>query len=115
MRFSTEPFSTSKESLQNQFIHLTNYAINKDSDQYVSSDEAKGDGVGSKWSFKALRRKFVQMNLDYEAMLKDLDALVVKTLLLVQPHILRDIKKEKLKNVKSFEIYGFDILLDDDI
>ena len=83
---------------------------------FVSCDEAKQEGMGSKWSFKALRRKFAQLNLDYEAMLKDLDSLVVRTLLLVQPHVLKEIKKAKISSdVQTPCIYGFDIILDENI
>ena len=38
-RFATEEYTTDIEQAQNNFIHLTNYSINKDSDKFVETSE----------------------------------------------------------------------------
>lgn len=43
-RFCTEPYQKpNKRNLKNIFMHLTNYAINKNSDNYTAGDDADGD------------------------------------------------------------------------
>ncbi len=49
-RMSTEPFSLDPRNLKNNFVHLTNFAINK------HNSEASGNILGGcKLSFKMLR------------------------------------------------------------
>lgn len=61
VRFATEKYTEdmSNEFLNNKFIHLTNYSINKDSDNFVECEEVKPNGWGSKWCLKSLWRKFI--------------------------------------------------------
>jgi len=59
VRFATEiyepPENSSKTGL-NQFIHLTNYSINKQNLGWFKENLDDGDGKnGSKWSIKSLR------------------------------------------------------------
>ena len=42
-RFSTEPYTTDPEDIGNNFIHLTNYSINKDSDNFEQNSDRKVD------------------------------------------------------------------------
>lgn len=56
VRFATQRYSSSKSSLKQRCMHLTNYSVNKKAADYQSNTEDQGDGVGSKWSFSALQR-----------------------------------------------------------
>ena len=47
-------------------MHLTNYTINKKAENYEKNKDANVDGVGSKWSFKALRKKYTEMGIDFD-------------------------------------------------
>ena len=37
VRLATVPYSTSKASLKQRFVHLTNYSVNKKADTYVKN------------------------------------------------------------------------------
>lgn len=37
VRLATVPYSTSKSSLKQRFVHLTNYSVNKKADAYVKN------------------------------------------------------------------------------
>ena len=52
VRFSTEKYEVSKESLKNSCVHLTNYSVNKLSDKFDDDEE---EGMGHKWSISAFR------------------------------------------------------------
>ena len=53
VRFATEKYEEPKrKNLNNLYMHLTNYAINKFSSKYVFNESEKNDGVGHKRSVK---------------------------------------------------------------
>ena len=56
-RFATVPYeSPAPANLTNLFMHLTNYAINKESENFVQNTDEKADDVGSKRSFSSVLR-----------------------------------------------------------
>ena len=48
-RFASESYST-KASKNNQYMHLTNYSINKKNDNFVANENIEHDDVGFKCS-----------------------------------------------------------------
>ena len=93
VRFATIKYTTEIESIDEMLIHLTNFSVNKNGDNYVYNEEADEDGVGSKWSLSALKRKFKQLKLDYDLMMIDIKDLIIKTLIAIQPHILNKLER----------------------
>lgn len=93
VRFATVKYSLDQDNLDEKLIHLTNFSLNKNNANYVYNEEADEDGVGSKWSLSALKRKFKQTGLDYDTMMTDIKDLCIKTLIAVQPHILAKLEK----------------------
>jgi len=57
-RFATEKFYVGQPFKTNRFVHLTNYAVNKLSKNFVPNTDPFQDNVGSKWSLSALRKYF---------------------------------------------------------
>ena len=54
-RFATERYKLPNEkNIDNLFMHLTNYAINKDSENYIDTTEMNGRTYGSKRSYKTV-------------------------------------------------------------
>ena len=54
-RFATEKYSPpSRFNIKNQFIHLTNYAVNKKSSNYIYNTSAKNMFTGHKRSLSAV-------------------------------------------------------------
>ena len=37
VRFATEPYSNDPEQISNNFVHLTNFSINKESEKFVQN------------------------------------------------------------------------------
>ena len=57
-RFATVPYQgTKNNNLNNLFMHLTNYAINKESSTYEQNKEEHMDMVGHKRSLTAVMRQ----------------------------------------------------------
>ena len=62
-RFATVPYqSPAPSNLSNLCMHLTNYAINKESSAFVQNEDQERDDVGSKRSYQFILKK---IELDY--------------------------------------------------
>ena len=48
-------------------MHLTNYSINKTSNNFIKNTDPERDDIGQKWSLRALRKKLKDKNIDDEA------------------------------------------------
>ena len=60
-RFATVPYeSPTPQNLSNLFMHLTNYAINKDNENFVANTNEHADDVGSKRSFTSVLKRIEQ-------------------------------------------------------
>ena len=55
MRFASEPYSGGEESLANHYVHLTNFALNRDNTVAGAAAE-DGSPASCKWSLPSLRR-----------------------------------------------------------
>jgi len=111
-RFASRPYSTAEEHLQDAFRHLTNYSINKDAKNFVENKQVEADNVGHKWSLSALNKHLKCVGLDVELMWSRIDDLIMKTLLSAEPTISAK-TRELTQGRNCFEIYGFDVLVDD--
>jgi tubulin polyglutamylase TTLL6/13 len=124
-RFATEKYeSPAGGNLGNMMMHLTNYAINKDSCGFVYNRDPNRDDVGHKRSLKAIlrhvdeKRKFFSEEAhkpSAEQIWHGIREICVKTLLTAQPalsHVYRNSKPEDMENNLCFQILGFDIFID---
>ncbi|XP_006732576.2 tubulin polyglutamylase TTLL7, partial [Leptonychotes weddellii] len=101
--------------LQTQlYMHLTNYSVNKHNERFERDEtENKGSKRSIKWF-----TEFLQANQhDVAKFWSDISELVVKTLIVAEPHVLhayRMCRPGQPPGSESvcFEVLGFDILLD---
>lgn len=64
-RFSTEKYqSPNEDNLHNMRMHLTNYAINKASENYIRNVDASKDNIGHKRSLESVLDLIDQMKND---------------------------------------------------
>ena len=61
VRFATERYSDSDDYIDNKYIHLTNYAINRDNISKTDIDNENNDGAAAgggcvKWTVHTLRK-----------------------------------------------------------
>eukprot|EP00927_Polykrikos_kofoidii_P054140 TRINITY_DN48615_c0_g1_i1.p1 TRINITY_DN48615_c0_g1~~TRINITY_DN48615_c0_g1_i1.p1 ORF type:complete len:1481 (-),score=248.89 TRINITY_DN48615_c0_g1_i1:227-4669(-) len=115
-RFTTVPFTTDPNLLDNQFVHLTNSSIqrhNEDSMMQGSSDryDPKGkerhqDAIlgGTKIAFKTLAERLKERGISWELVWSRMIEVILKSLLMAEDQI--------PNQVNSFELFGYDLLLD---
>lgn len=117
VRFATQKYTTSASSVNKQYIHLTNYSVNKKNEEYVKSKgvsqkEEDDSELASKWNLAQLKRFFDKNGIDYNTIMFRIRDVIVKSLISIEPHVYNLTSRHtKHKNI-FFELFGFDILLD---
>ena len=92
VRFATEKYSNSMQDLGNNFIHLTNYTINKESSKFENCEEP-GEFQGHKWNLKTLWRYFEEvLCIDWRPVWEETKDICIKTILCGYDHISEEVK-----------------------
>ena len=73
-----------KSTLKDRYKHLTNFSVNKKSEQFIKNVNANEDQVGNKWSLKALFKKYKELGIDGTKILEKIKDIIVKTLIAVE-------------------------------
>ncbi|XP_064238374.1 probable tubulin polyglutamylase TTLL9 isoform X2 [Aotus nancymaae] len=99
-RFSNTRFTLN--SIDDQYVHLTNVAVQKTSPDYHPKK-------GSKWMLQRFRQYLTSKHgpQAVETLFRDMDNIFIKSLQSVQKVIISD--------KHCFELYGYDILIDQDL
>ncbi|XP_021503663.1 tubulin polyglutamylase TTLL7 isoform X2 [Meriones unguiculatus] len=115
VRMGTEKYIPPNESnLSQLYMHLTNYSVNKHNERFERDEtEDKGSKRSIKWFTEFLNAN----QYDVAKFWSDISELVVKTLIVAEPHVLhayRMCRPGQSPGSQSvcFEVLGFDILLD---
>ncbi|NXU63535.1 TTLL5 polyglutamylase, partial [Horornis vulcanius] len=112
-RFATVRYDQASKNIKNQFMHLTNYSVNKKSGDYVSCDDPEVEDYGNKWSMSAMLRYLKQEGRDTAALMASVEDLIIKTLISAELSIASACKSFLSHRGSCFELYGFDVLIDD--
>ena len=104
-RFSTQKYTL--QNIKNKYIHLTNSSINKHAANLTHDKNVVG--VGSKWTLAKLREYFKQIDIDFNKIFKEIELVVILTLL----SVCQDVPAQGTQN--CFEFFGFDILIDSNL
>ncbi|XP_054131808.1 tubulin polyglutamylase TTLL5 isoform X1 [Melozone crissalis] len=112
-RFATVRYDQASKNIKNQFMHLTNYSVNKKSGDYVSCDDPEVEDYGNKWSMSAMLRYLKQEGRDTAALMASVEDLIIKALVSAELSIASACKSFLSHRGSCFELYGFDVLIDD--
>ncbi|XP_069885605.1 tubulin polyglutamylase TTLL5 isoform X14 [Dipodomys merriami] len=111
-RFATVRYDQGAKNIRNQFMHLTNYSVNKKSGDYVSCDDPDVEDYGNKWSMSAMLRYLKQEGRDTTALMAHVEDLIIKTIISAELAIATACKTFVPYRSSCFELYGFDVLID---
>lgn len=101
-RFCNEKYSNDVSDLDNQYVHLTNVAIQKHGDDY-------NEKHGNKWHMKNLRL-YLEGTQGHEATQKLFD-----NIHFIIVHSLKSVQNVMINDKHCFECYGYDLLIDSDL
>ncbi|XP_029684453.1 tubulin polyglutamylase TTLL7 isoform X1 [Takifugu rubripes] len=115
VRMGTEKYHAPTEAnLSQLYMHLTNYSVNKHNENFERDETVdKGSKRSISWFTEFLRSN----DYDVAKFWGDISELVVKTLIVAEPHVLHAYRmcrpgQPPGSDSVCFEVLGFDIILD---
>ena len=118
-RLATEAYSyPSNSNLNNLYMHLTNYSINKTSPKFIFNTNPELDNIGHKRSLKSTFDLLEKQGKNIEILKSKIEDIIIKTLLSIQPsvnHVYSACQPDDLSNSMCFELLGFDIIIDNEL
>ncbi|XP_072312138.1 tubulin polyglutamylase ttll6 [Eucyclogobius newberryi] len=110
-RFCTTKYNEpTHNNVEDVCMHLTNYSINKHSENFVRDED-----TGSKRKLSTLNKHLEAMNWNLEKMWNDIEDVIIKVLISAHPilkHNYHTCFPNHTNGSACFEILGFDVLLD---
>ncbi|XP_076094251.1 uncharacterized protein LOC143064924 isoform X1 [Mytilus galloprovincialis] len=113
-RFASCKYSNSMKNLNNKFMHLTNYSVNKKNADYQANGD-EGVCQGHKWGLKALWNYMKRQGINTNAIWDSIKDLVVKTIICAESPINSLIKSNSKSKYCCHELFGFDVMLDESL
>jgi Tubulin-tyrosine ligase family len=119
VRFASEPYNL--ETIKsNVYAHLTNYSINKKSENFVQNQNISERDFGNKWSLSALQSHLERLGIDMKLVWARIYDAIIKSIISIENQVINSIKKVQNSSgssIKSncFDMFGFDIILDTDL
>lgn len=110
-RFASVPYSDDVKDLKDRYMHLTNYSINKMSSMYTANEDANAC-KGHKWTLSKLWEYMEKKGIDTKALWKNLEQLVIKTLISGESAIVPLCRENMNSRYNCYELFGVDVLLD---
>ena len=115
VRISTKTYvAPSEQNIDELYMHLTNYSVNKFSANYEKDED---ESKGSKRNFEFLNEWLANGSYDVQKVWREIADVIVKTLIVAEPHLIHQYRMcrpgvSPLADSTCFEILGFDIFLD---
>ena len=114
VRFASHPYSSEEDKLADEFVHLTNYSINKKSSSYEANHDVHGQG-GHKWTLKTFWKSLERVGRSVEPLQEEITSMILTTIFSCRRPVNRLIKKHLKSRYTSFELLGFDVMLDENL
>ncbi|XP_055599964.1 tubulin monoglutamylase TTLL4-like isoform X2 [Uranotaenia lowii] len=113
-RFASVKYSEKSDTLCDRYMHLTNYSINKLSNNYSANEDADAC-QGHKWTIKSLLSYFAEQGINTERLWGALRNLVLRTVLAGEGPIHAMSKLNVGCRYNCYELFGIDVLLDSEL
>ncbi|XP_015255803.1 PREDICTED: tubulin polyglutamylase TTLL4 [Cyprinodon variegatus] len=114
VRFASCKYSSSMKTLNNKFMHLTNYSVNKKNSEYQTNSDDKAC-QGHKWALKALWHYLDSKGIDTNLIWEKIKDIVIKTIIASEPYVNSLMKMHVKTPYSCHELFGFDIMLDENL
>ena len=112
-RFASEAYRPGQKN--NRFMHLTNYSVNKRSENFIQNEDFRIDDSGHKWSMSAVMKLLDSHGINTEILWKNIYELIIKAILSCEATVLETSKKLGLHRTNCFDLLGFDVLVDSNL
>ena len=109
VRFCSDIYTLDADKLNNNYVHITNYSVNKAMEKVRKGEDID---IEATWSLLALKGYFIDKKLDFEKIWIRIKDIVIKTIISVFDLATPALRAFKLTSCNLFELYGFDFILD---
>ncbi|XP_037922551.1 tubulin polyglutamylase TTLL4-like isoform X3 [Hermetia illucens] len=113
-RFASVRYSDKLDTLDDRCMHLTNYSINKFSESYAINEDVNAC-QGHKWTLRSLWTHFREQGINTKRLWGKIRNIILRTLLAGESGLNRMFKTNVRSRYNCFELFGFDILLDEQL
>ncbi|KAK8870448.1 hypothetical protein M9Y10_008330 [Tritrichomonas musculus] len=107
VRLATEQYNDNFDDISNRYAHLTNFSINKNGNFKVTNDLSQ-DGKGNKWTHRPFWPWLKENGFNPDEIRNKIDDAFVTVIMAS-----REIFLTQQNHRNSFELFGFDVMLDD--
>lgn len=112
-RFASETYKPGCKN--NRFMHLTNYSLNKKSENFVQNEDFRLDDSGHKWSMSAIMKLFESQGFNTDLLWKNIYDLIIKTIISGENSVIETCHKLGIHRNCCFDLLGFDVLIDSNL
>lgn len=113
VRFASSKYSIQESGIIDQYMHLTNYFVNKNNQEYQVNNDCESLN-GNKWTLKRFWRHLNEhyKHVDTDKLWDQIVDIIIKTVVFCEGPMSRLSNQNCKNDYTSYELFGFDILLD---
>ena len=111
VRFASSKYTSQEDGIIDQYMHLTNYFVNKNNQEYKINNDCESL-YGCKWTLKRFWR-YLQEHYDHvntDELWKQIIDIIVKTIICCENPMTRLSHQNCKNDYTSYELFGFDII-----
>lgn len=114
VRFASSKYTSQEDGIIDQYMHLTNYFVNKNNQEYKINNDCESLH-GCKWTLKRFWRYIKEHydHVDVDELWKKIIDIIVKTIISCESPMTRFSHQNCKNDYSSYELFGFDIILDE--
>lgn len=114
VRFASTKYTSQEDGIIDQYMHLTNYFINKNNQEYEVNNDCDSLN-GCKWTLKRFWRYLREhyTHVDAQQLWDKIIDIIIKTIICCEGPMTRLSHQNCKNDYTSFELFGFDIILDE--
>ena len=109
VRLATEKYEDNIDDIGNRSAHLTNFSINKKNPAFVATEDMENDGTGNKWTHRPFWPFLESIGMNPDAVRREIEDAFVTVIISARERFM-----EQANHRVSFELFGFDVMLDDE-
>ncbi|RVE53358.1 hypothetical protein evm_001928 [Chilo suppressalis] len=114
-RFASVKYNDELTSLNDRYMHLTNYSINRLSKNYTPNEDFSAC-EGHKWTLQTLFHYLkTEKDVNTDELWDSMKDLVIKTIISGEASISSLTKANVTSRYNCYELFGIDVLLDEDL
>ncbi|MEM9529785.1 MAG: PqqD family peptide modification chaperone [Pseudomonadota bacterium] len=107
VKFTTRPFTTAADSLDDHFVHLTNPDVLKNDSE--TPDELE------RISHSLYRQRLRDQGINDDALWSAIDRLIILTFMAARDPMLAYGQQQSISTERSFQLFGLDVLIDEQL